>query len=183
MALSMNRHNKSLFLRSAQLIVTVAGLLLFIIGTFSEKDFLWFIAKYFAFLFAFSIIIFLPLSGLYALVYLLKPKEQGARPRLGSFVIQSIFILSMIVVVITINTVLLKAIQLSLEDRQRSSLLWYTFGFFLSGSPSVLVSGEESRGFTSWLIKVLYGSIYIIVFFYSSLIPSFIEKLSRIIAV
>jgi hypothetical protein len=178
----MNRHNESLFLRSAQLIVTIAGFLLFIIGAFSEKDFLWFTAKYAAFLFAFSSIIFLPLSGLSMSIRLLKPREQESRHRLMFFVVLLIFILSVIVVAITLNAVLLKAIQLSLEDRQHSSLLWYASGFFLSGSPGILVSGEL-RSFTSCLIKALYSSIYITVFFYSSLIPNFIENLSRIIAV
>ncbi|MGF1569796.1 MAG: hypothetical protein ACFCVD_17295 [Nodosilinea sp.] len=178
----MSQHSEFSFLRIVQLIVAASGLLLFAIGAFSEKEFLWFIAKYFTFLFAFSSIIFLPLLGLYLSVYSLSSREQEARRGLLFFVFLVIFILSIVVVLITINAVLLKAIQLSLEDRQRSSLLWYASGFFLSGSPTIWVSGNF-KSFTSWLVKVLYSSIYITFLVYSGLIPGFIEKLSRIIAV
>lgn len=170
-------------------ILTITGLalIILIVGVFSSGfGWIWFLIKYCIFIFSISLITSLPVAGLYQLIIYFKFKGQEGRgyEHLKINVLQLLLIIIFTAILVLINSVLSQAIRLSLEEAQGSDLLWYAFGFLLSGSPYILTFGDMIMiRFNIWLLKILSSSMYIAFCFFFGWMPSFINRLSEIIAV
>lgn len=174
------------------LTITGLALIILIVGVFSSGfGWIWFFLKYCIFIHIILFTTSLPVIGLYQLIIYFKLKGQEGRgnEHLKINVLKLLLIIIFTAILVLINLVLSQAIRLSLEDPQRSDLLWYAFGFLLSGSPYILAFGDLAFGdiimirFNIWLLKIFSSSMYIAFCFFFGWMPSFINRLSEIIAV
>lgn len=174
-------------LKVYMLTITGLALIILIVGVFSSGfGWIWFFIKYCIFIFSIHLITSLPVAVLcHLIVYLMfKGQEGRGNEHLKINVLKLLLIIVLTASLVLINSVLSQAIRFSLEDPQRSDLLWYAFGFLLSGSPYILFFKYMSMmRFNIWLLKIFFSSMYIAFCFFFGWMPSFINRLSEIIAV
>lgn len=168
------------------LTITVLALIILILGIFSSGfGWIWFLIKYCIFIYIIGIFI----NIIYIIPFLVGSyllggqEERGDEHRKINLLKQLLLLLVFTAILVLINSVLSQAIRLSLEDPQRSDLLWYAFGFLLSGSPYLLAIGTIGMPFNVWLLEIFSSSMYIAFCFFFGWMPSFINRLSEIIAV